>query len=716
MRKKLLYPFLLLGGYAFLYFILRDKFLFTPDTSGTDILHFNIAYKYHLWKSIRHGEIPFWTDMLNGGFPLVAESQLGIFFLPYYLIFPLFSTFSHAYAFLFSFNLFILSVGMYYLLRTFKTPHFLSFLLSIIFTWNGSITFRWVHFTVLQAFSFTPFLFYFYLKWNETQKVRFAVVISFLISQMLCAGFVQSVFIALLGLVALYVLQNVPLSRKKTFVFISFIFFGTLLALPQILPTLQLSHYTSRNISNTYDFAVSVPFHINNVCSFISANCMGSAQNATYPSNWQVNGIYWENTPYIGLPFFLLVVFASILYFLKGKKNAIVSIFMSLCILFVLLALGKNSPLYFLFSIFPFSLFRTPPRYLLMAVFFLILYAASIVKEVIKKNILISLGTYFVLILNAIILIYTAFSYHLFIDASVIYKSLTQRNVVSNDSFYSTYGAQQEWNKIYSTWGWSTKKSITDYLFIISALLPNTNLITGHKSFEIYASLDMRRDLLIKSMITEGLDLATHSTIESSQSARVENLLQLYGITSLLSFKSLYLPGFQLVKTIHEGNLTINTYRTVRNSNNIDYYLPQTIQRATSVEGIMQHILKGIMTESNSFAESIHTTITQHNIKITMHIDKKRDNDVIYNVFVNKTAFVVFRKKWYPGWKLYIDGQEHPLYRTNLIHIGTFIPQGRHTIELTYIPVAFYIGSFISLSVVAIGCIVFILKVRKRSE
>jgi uncharacterized membrane protein YfhO len=287
---------------------------------------------------------------------------------------------------------------------------------------------------------------------------------------------------------------------------------------------------------------------------------------------------------------------------------------------------------------------------------------------------------------------------------------------VRADSLYITYGAQQEWNKLYSKWGWSTKKSVKGYLFINSALLPNTNLISGQNSFEIYTSMDMRRDLLLKSIITEGLDLAASSNIESSQSARIENTLQLYNITTIISFKTLYLPGYKLTKTMNEGDIKIKIYQSAPSSKDSDYYIPHTIKRATSVEDIQVSIYRGTMTQRDSFAESIQNTIVQNNVETHTQIKKRSDDYVGYSMSSNKTAFVVFRKKWYPEWKLYVDGKEEVFYRTNLIYIGAFIPKGKHKIELKYIPLAFYGGALFAFSILIIGGIALILKVRKRSE
>lgn len=709
LKNRWFFSLLLLIGYGVLYFFLKDKFIFTPDFAGPDVFDFNIANKYHLWKSIRSGIIPFWTDKLDGGFPIVAESQMGTFFLPYYVIFPLFSSFSHAYAFLSSFHLFLLTAGMYLLLRVFKIRPSLSFLLSIIFAWNGSITFRWVHFTVLQAFSFTPLLFWFYLKWNESRKIKYLLLLSLVLSQMVFAGYIQSVFIALLGLTILYVMQNYPLKRNKTLIFGCFLIFGILLSLPQILPTLQLSHYTGRSVSSSYDFAVSIPFNTRDLCAFFSTNCFGTVKNGTYSSNWQNDGVYWENTPYLGQFFVIILLLSSIYFFKIRKKNKLVYIFFLLFLLFLLLALGKNTPLYFIFSIFPFTMFRTPPRYLLLSVFFLILYSSFIFNHVAKRNMYMSILIHVALILNCLLLIHTTFMYHLFIDSSVIYQSLNKQKIVKPGSFYITYGSSEQWNKIFLKQGWNLEKNVRDYLFINSALSPNNNLISGHASFDIFTSLETRRQQYVKSIIFDGLDLATDKHIESSRSAQLENILQLYNTTSIISFKPLFLPHFKPVQTMKEGGMIITTYQNNTNQNAALYYVPKTIQKVGSVEEIEDKIYTGTLTQEESVAESIRSTIIQNPLRASININKREDTYVKGTVVSKGNMFMVLRKNWYPEWKLYIDGKEQTIYKTNLIHMGFYVSPGRHTFELIYVPTSFYIGCFIAF-IASIGIALIVLK------
>jgi hypothetical protein len=68
-----------------------------------------------------------------------------------------------------------------------------------------------------------------------------------------------------------------------------------------------------------------------------------------------------------------------------------------------------------------------------------------------------------------------------------------------------------------------------------------------------------------------------------------------------------------------------------------------------------------------------------------------------------KTAgFLVFSDLYYPGWQVYVDAVQKPLYATNLIMRGVYMPAGAHEIEFIYDPLSFKIGWFISLATLLI--------------
>src|SRR3990167_8865653 len=43
----------------------------------------------HLAKCLKHGKLPFWTDLIHSGFPITAEGQIGTFYLPNIILYSL---------------------------------------------------------------------------------------------------------------------------------------------------------------------------------------------------------------------------------------------------------------------------------------------------------------------------------------------------------------------------------------------------------------------------------------------------------------------------------------------------------------------------------------------------------------------------------------------------------------------------------------------------
>ena len=87
-----------------------------------------------------------------------------------------------------------------------------------------------------------------------------------------------------------------------------------------------------------------------------------------------------------------------------------------------------------------------------------------------------------------------------------------------------------------------------------------------------------------------------------------------------------------------------------------------------------------------------------------------KPNKLTYNFTSGQTQLVVFSEIWSDmGWKLYLDGQEHPLLRADYVLRCALIPSGDHQIVMKYAPSIWKIGNriqlvvslFIMLSVVA---------------
>ncbi|MBI4973795.1 YfhO family protein [Candidatus Roizmanbacteria bacterium] len=699
--------------YVLFFLLLRGKLLFTPDFDRSDSFHLNISLKYYLAQILRQNQLPFWTNLLQGGFPLFAEGQIGALFLPN-ILFLRFLDFVSAYNALFIFALFSLTLGMYVLLRSLSISKFLALLYGFIFTFCGAISFRWVHLNVLQTLSFAPLLFWSVLMWHRVRQDRYAFLSVLFSSQILYAGHMQIAFIVYLALSLWYffilVIEHTDFKKviSPYFRFLFLLIAAVIIALPQIIPTLQLTRYSTRGVMGGYQYATQYSMPGNHLASFISPYLYGNPKFGTYPEFPSSSGVFWENTPYTGELLFILLC-TIYLYLIVRKKTTIqINLYFLLSILFILLSLGKNSPLYFIYDIFPFNVFRTPAKYLLMSVFFLIIGASLITQrlfETIQKPI-IKIFVCLLLFSNVLILIYTSTTYHIFIDSKkVLNPPIISQRLNSHDT-YLTFGFDRLWHDYFAKNGWKASKDIDKYLSMNNFLIPNSNLLYGRRSFDINTGgLRLRRVDYFIDHIGEAL-FATDSALLSSPQAK--NLLEIANINSIISSKPFTSIIFSNVEKISENNTSVFLGKNTVDS--LPYYIPH-IGRPIQYLDDFIGLNKGGLVSTGEVVLEGYKKFTQDSQD---HIDTftETGNQLKLNTSFPQDTYVVLRRNWYPEWRLEIDGKPATIFQTNLIHIGVLIPKGNHKVTLSYVPLFFYQGIIIAIGFISL---MILLKFLKRS-
>ena len=75
-------------------------------------------------------------------------------------------------------------------------------------------------------------------------------------------------------------------------------------------------------------------------------------------------------------------------------------------------------------------------------------------------------------------------------------------------------------------------------------------------------------------------------------------------------------------------------------------------------------------------------------------------------VKLETSGFLVLSELYYPGWQVYVDGVQKPLYATNLTMRGVFVPAGTHQVEFVYEPLVFRIGLYIAVGTAAIIAVI----------
>ena len=705
-KKDFIFISLFIILYVFLFFIYKNKLIFTPDFGESDAFHFNISVKHFLGDTLRQLRFPFWTDKLQGGFPLFSEGQIGSLYLPNIIFLTLFP-FHIGYNLLFVFVFFTLSMGMYLLLKELKLSQIIAFLISLSFSIYGVFTLQMVHINLIQTFSTVPLLFFLYLRFLSTMQKRHIVFFCFVSCQTIFAGYMQISFLVFFGLLLWFTLLFFITFRKffivvkHSIILLIFIAVSFLIALPQILPTFMLTDFASRTIQLSYESLTAFPLQFKNLISFFSPYSFGNPKLGTYPpfsSQW---GIFWENTPYVGRILFLLFIISCIgAFFIKNKKYKRFFILnFSLFILFILLALGKNSPLYFVFNFPPFSFFRVPSRYLMMAVFFMSLIVAFFADFLYRKsNKIIQVILIIILLVNVIDLIFFVYQYHLFVNKDMILYEPKLAKKIDEKFAYITLDQPTEWNKVFLKKGWNDTEAVNSYIFFKNYLYPNSNLLYGKKIYDINTPLLLRRQDYFHSLLINSVKRYDR---EVTNTVHITQLFRLLGVKYVIASSQLKNKDFQQIDSVSQYGITIRLY-AIKDIKDNKWYIPQKLIPITYLKDF-ENQYEGIKNlEKESFVEGKKSSLMNKNNNIRITSQKMTDISVNLKGNFDNQTFLVFKKNWYPEWHAYVDKKETPIYKTNLVHIGIDIPKGTHTVELVYENRMFKYGVYISLATLII--------------
>lgn len=718
MIKKLL-PLLILSGliifFFFRLFYPTQSIFMIPDFGESDVLHFNLPLKYILSSSLKNHEWPLWSPYLANGFPVLAEGQIGTFYLPNLLLFR-FLPLVWAYNLNLVIAYILAALGTYLFARTLKFSTIASFFVSFIFTFSGFLSVHLNHFDLIQSASLLPLIFWAsYLLWQKP-NFKFSVLFAFLLSQQIFSGHFYIVFITLVGVILFWIGQ-IMFGKKDSFatilrkqvVFILFAFVLTFfLSAVQLLPTIELWQLSERQSGLDFSSVTDYPFQIKNLLTFIKPYAFGNPANGTYPpfsTDW---GIFWENTGYVGLlPLFLA---ASSLIFLRHKR---VKIFLSLLLVSLLLVLGRNSPLYFIFAIFPFNLFRVPSKYLLLTTFSLailasygfdklIIFLLQLVRRIktfssseIHIITFIFAGIFFLLLL----IDEYKFSYNYPpatpADWWVTPPEITQ--IVKAGDRISSADAPYLWNIVFEKNGW---QDFRPYLYFKNSLYPNYNVLFSIGQADVNTGGLIPRRLSLFTALTKNIDIDMDNKV-ASVSSTVTNELSLAGVSFFISpykinnASLIYKTSLSAPKNLRLEPFLVYQNNGVRPRN----YLTTESTRIETLEDY------NIILSDKNFLQNNSVMVEDDALKINntgkaleqVNITTAKSTEITLEASSPTPAILVDTDTNYPGWKAYVDGVETKIYNVNLVQRGILFPKGHHQIKFIFISTSFELGKQITL-------------------
>lgn len=347
---------------------------------GNDIVRTYHPLGVELLRALNEGRIPLWTTGMYGGFPVLADAQIGALYPVNLLLFRLLPAhFALSYSMLL--HLAWAGAGMYLLARAFDLRVSAALLAGLVFSFSGFMFSRLAHVTVLFSSAWLPWLIYCYEQFQRARAqkssrvgVWFALTTITLGIQFLC-GFPQVAFMNTLTFALFAFLgpllwhspnaERISVRSIRTLA-LPIVLVGVLalgVAAAQIIPTAELVGHSVRAGPSDFEFVTSYSLPVEFLPQFVFPFLHGEPSEGA-------NNEYWA---YIGIAPFALALLA--IFLCRDRRT----IFFTLFALSALsLALGDVNPAYRLIYQLPgFNLFRVPARYLLLFVFAATLLGAS---------------------------------------------------------------------------------------------------------------------------------------------------------------------------------------------------------------------------------------------------------------------------------------------------------------------------------------------------
>jgi hypothetical protein len=363
----------------------HDLFILKSAPLIGDSLEQHYPWAFQLAQSLRHFKLPFWTPLIQCGFPLVAESQIGAFYLPNLVLFG-FLPFHVAYSYMNLLHWFIAGWGTYAYARQMKLESMPAFIATVVFVFGGAYGGAYYNMTSLKTICWFPMALFFLERYLEERKGRFLLGMTVVIGQSLVAGYLQMAVLTWLifgayAIIRIFIFpEDSSLWTKKavTLGALALAAGGAIiLALPQIYLTFQLAMGSNRTgLEEGYAYVGSM-----------SPMVLGTL---VIPN---LSLIFRGNNLYSGSFALFLVIFTFCSPDIR--KSRAFKLWSAMTLLALLLALGRWSPIYVvLIKLTKFYSFRVPAKFLgficfglamLSAVGFQSLWQGRSTQAVVKK-------------------------------------------------------------------------------------------------------------------------------------------------------------------------------------------------------------------------------------------------------------------------------------------------------------------------------------------
>lgn len=699
--------------FAALIFVVLQKAIAAPDgftLLGLDISRYSIYQYQFIHNTLASGQMPFWNPYILNGLPFLESTKVQALYPPNWLlaVYP----YPSSYPWYIAFHLLIALIGMYWLMRhVFSLDILPSFVASIAFGLSGFFGARiWAgHVEMVVTAAFIPIYFGSVVKLlSATTRKQIAgsyvrvALWGFLIY---ISGYQPIALLAYEGAAITAVIYGVFAMNGRIFlrfVFAMAIVFG--LAAVQIIPNQRYLGYTVRNLPISYDWFAQGSLQWRFLAEAISPFIFGD-QNAYFGSWWVP---YHERAFYIGKLPMILAIASCVFVLLRRDKSAVrtaVVTFAVLCLWTLWVSLGANAPfdLYRVLTVVVpvYAKMRMPSRHMLLFTFAASALSAFGLQKL--KSLPLRL-----VIIALVVADLVPYMRH-FIDITKSPDALLDRQLSSE------LVAARSKGRVLVNYG-------------IGSALSETMQINQPMSSGFYSTNGY-----------ETAQLENYFTFFDAMNGRIDSSITQFDsqVPILTNFRS---PYFKLLGATYlladtatdvvpaSGVSELTLIRDIPDRNYRLYSVSKSLPRYFFVPSAV------LLTNENEVAAAVRQGKYDPAKEVVLPYRKELKSNVFdcpddYKGSVSTVSFGVNRVTllvdascngmvtgsdvMYPSWQAYIDGNRVPLYEGNMAFRTLYMPKGRHTVELVYVPSIFAVGFAVSMITASIG---YVLLRRYRTE
>lgn len=385
---------------------------------GTPLFQFAPWWRW-AWETVLSGSLPLWNTDVGMGAPLVANYQSALFYPPNWLYLFLYTLgdvtwLAWGQGLLAAFHLAWAGFGMAALVRRLGLGNLAQTIGGLAFAFSGYLVSRAGFLSINAAAAWLPWVLWCLTpsRFGQVLDRKRFVVLSLCAAAQLLTGHAQTTWYTLL-LAGMWSgfwawsgafefrgernsggwfggMPGVSVLRVWLW-FALALLLAVGLAAVQLFPTAEYLAQSQRSAAVEYEYAMNYSFWPWRLLTLFAANFFGNPVTGDY---WGYAN-YWEDAIYVGLlP--LLLALGAVFGLIRRRRtgappvsepgqpvmpatrNRLVGFLIVLFLLALLLALGKNTPVFpWLYNHVPtFGLFQAPTRYMIWAEFALALLAA----------------------------------------------------------------------------------------------------------------------------------------------------------------------------------------------------------------------------------------------------------------------------------------------------------------------------------------------------